>query len=698
MAVFKTPVEARGILGVETAIAAQAARDALRAEIGAITTGLTPAGGWSAASGAFPTGAVRGAFYIVTAAGTVDGQAFALGDWLVARVANASISTYAGNWVRADYSKILRQRYSSIGAIKASLETPRGAGAFWEGGDVLFEEVATGQHFITAGGAKLKAHAGADGLNLLAAGAAGDGVANDAAKLTAALAASTTVIVPAGIYNLGGGTVTVPAGSKLVLAGGMLTNGTLACEGAIIEGYKGLSTSITLTGAPATEHGVLFDWFDHEKATRASYDAFINGSAATFGPVPAIGTKNRTILLMLLQNKHRVRFNGGIYPFDAEIVPGNNSYFFEGQSRDETLLWCPNGNFLHYTAGSAVYPHMKNLTVEAQGSVLLTDAWSANAIHGTLYDQCFFISYGSHCFHNDYSTAGGTGCPIYGSKILNCAVYACAGKGGFFGWQSGSNVYDNVPDRHLFFNGQGTAKKGAMKAIFWNSNVRDYTNSNIAYAYIDYVAYYDRNFYLFNFRATKNIFESNTGSFKAIVKTSGIPNSNLFLDTRFNQYVNDVAKENGHQYILTEIGNVYLQGTDSPTPLYGSSIRNYSDQYVKCITPLLDASQTKYRLRSLCPHSHEGVRSTYSRLLAATAEHADLAGMKDYFDADSANISYVEFYTSMRATDSEVAYNGTTAQRPTERRYPGLQYFDTTIGKPIWWNGSAWVDHAGAAV
>ena len=29
---------------------------------------------------------------------------------------------------------------------------------------------------------------------------------------------------------------------------------------------------------------------------------------------------------------------------------------------------------------------------------------------------------------------------------------------------------------------------------------------------------------------------------------------------------------------------------------------------------------------------------------------------------------------------------------------PGQPYFDTTLGKPIWWSGSTWVDATGTAV
>ncbi len=41
---------------------------------------------------------------------------------------------------------------------------------------------------------------------------------------------------------------------------------------------------------------------------------------------------------------------------------------------------------------------------------------------------------------------------------------------------------------------------------------------------------------------------------------------------------------------------------------------------------------------------------------------------------------------------------GITTGRPTLNLSVGQQYFDTTLGKPIWWNGAAWVDATGIAV
>lgn len=42
-----------------------------------------------------------------------------------------------------------------------------------------------------------------------------------------------------------------------------------------------------------------------------------------------------------------------------------------------------------------------------------------------------------------------------------------------------------------------------------------------------------------------------------------------------------------------------------------------------------------------------------------------------------------------------VTLNGTTANRPVSS-VTGQRYFDTTIGRPVYWNGSTWIDGAGS--
>jgi hypothetical protein len=42
--------------------------------------------------------------------------------------------------------------------------------------------------------------------------------------------------------------------------------------------------------------------------------------------------------------------------------------------------------------------------------------------------------------------------------------------------------------------------------------------------------------------------------------------------------------------------------------------------------------------------------------------------------------------------------SGTTANRPTDRVQIGQFYFDTTINRPIWYDGTNWINAAGTVV
>jgi uncharacterized protein YjdB len=47
------------------------------------------------------------------------------------------------------------------------------------------------------------------------------------------------------------------------------------------------------------------------------------------------------------------------------------------------------------------------------------------------------------------------------------------------------------------------------------------------------------------------------------------------------------------------------------------------------------------------------------------------------------------------AQGSLIPASGTTANRPTESLQVGQYYFDTSLGYPIYWNGSQWVNAFG---
>jgi hypothetical protein len=140
--------------GLEAGI--NAVSQALFDQIGAISTGLKPVGNWDASSGSFPSGAERGTYYMVNVAGTVDGAAFAIGDWLIPLVDGPETGTYADNWFRGDYSKVVPAKPDSAAAFAAGSDVSRGPGALWETKDgYRYEEVTTGEDLTNAAGVKL---------------------------------------------------------------------------------------------------------------------------------------------------------------------------------------------------------------------------------------------------------------------------------------------------------------------------------------------------------------------------------------------------------------------------------------------------------------------------------------------------------------------------------------------------------------
>ena len=59
---------------------------------------------------------------------------------------------------------------------------------------------------------------------------------------------------------------------------------------------------------------------------------------------------------------------------------------------------------------------------------------------------------------------------------------------------------------------------------------------------------------------------------------------------------------------------------------------------------------------------------------------------------------YQSWFASIQRWLGPLGQAGVTAARPSNGLYVGLAYFDSTLGKPIYWSGKAWVDSTGTAV
>jgi hypothetical protein len=62
------------------------------------------------------------------------------------------------------------------------------------------------------------------------------------------------------------------------------------------------------------------------------------------------------------------------------------------------------------------------------------------------------------------------------------------------------------------------------------------------------------------------------------------------------------------------------------------------------------------------------------------------------------NVGDLVQFTTIVSTNINPTNAGTTAQRPVTGLVPGLQYYDTTLGIPIWYNGTVWKNAAGTTV
>lgn len=93
--------------------------DAIETRVNELDASVILKGVWDASAGTFPGGGVAqaGWSYIVSVAGTVDGVVFALNDRIIAIVDNASDTTFAANWFKADYTDQVVSVQGATGAV-----------------------------------------------------------------------------------------------------------------------------------------------------------------------------------------------------------------------------------------------------------------------------------------------------------------------------------------------------------------------------------------------------------------------------------------------------------------------------------------------------------------------------------------------------------------------------------------------------
>ena len=79
-----------------------------------------------------------------------------------------------------------------------------------------------------------------------------------------------------------------------------------------------------------------------------------------------------------------------------------------------------------------------------------------------------------------------------------------------------------------------------------------------------------------------------------------------------------------------------------------------------------------------------------------TLQHFDILNNVFRLYFNRLNAFNIGVNTNLLALNTPSA--GVTADRPATSLQVGQQYFDTTLGIPIWWDGTNWVDATGTTV
>lgn len=118
----------------------------------------------------------------------------------------------------------------------------------------------------------------------------------------------------------------------------------------------------------------------------------------------------------------------------------------------------------------------------------------------------------------------------------------------------------------------------------------------------------------------------------------------------------------------------------------------------------IDFNETKYNiykssntyisgLYDITVNDYTGInKDEYRSLLDCFASSATQQNLREL------ELFSVGIDRQLRDLEAIVKQSGTTENRPITEKYIGQMYFDTTIGKPIFWNGSNWIDSQGNTI
>jgi hypothetical protein len=191
---------------------------------------------------------------------------------------------------------------------------------------------------------------------------------------------------------------------------------------------------------------------------------------------------------------------------------------------------------------------------------------------------------------------------------------------------------------------------------------------------------------------------------------TGVRLNGDFCQVLFNRFENGGGSPNGIGIEITStsgnnviIGNV-MMNLATPVQNNNSDGTNFIFNYSELRTRYISHEPSGGWTSNMDMRNYGMLNVGYVNMQKKTTSVSGNDGRIAYADGSGWNPTgqgegiYVYYGSSWKRLGEVLV--GTTAQRPTTNNYPGRQYFDTTINKPIWRNASntGWVDATGASV
>lgn len=496
-------------------------------------------------------------------------------------------------------------------------------------------------------------------------------------------------------YDLNDEEITIPEGCILYFAGGCLKNGYLSCNSTLIKGDKNIFDCINLLGS--IKNSVLYvDWFKRELSYNDS-------------------TRINRITNNAISNNKTIIFSASVYYIVSPIILASKcSLISEGEGYGATtLLNIGDCNIIEFSHGSGSYNSFKGLlfdkkTNQSKGNCIYAD----RELDHLYIERCSFPFVAENYFAvklDSYSN------PINGNNaiMIRDNKFSCVGsclyvENGGDNCSIRDNNFISTKGYGVYWNGiSGTASVEINhNAIVGGGKMIEISNvmtlslagnqievshamTNTAVISIGKATF--RN-HIANIDISHNNINLKTGSLETPSIENAIEVSNVQGGIIANNCVHNAKNyvcgvSSYYSILVIDTVNSTVRGSEYPASIIDP---NSKISVIDFYNHILDLKQLKIKYTVTASDiKQNGVISQKKNNQYRFVTYAENIGA--FVDLNG--------YPVLRSGTSEVRLNSSL---PNYLSYGidmvGFCYFDTTLNKPLWWNGKKWVDATGIEV